>query len=78
MKPVLDPAPELAVSEWLNTDTPLTLAGLRGQVVVIEAFQMLCPGCVAHGLPQAQRVQSAFGRDLVVLGLHSSSSTTRR
>ncbi len=65
------PAPELAVSEWLNTDTPLTLAGLRGQVVVIEAFQMLCPGCVAHGLPQAQRVQTAFGRDLVVLGLHT-------
>ena len=71
MKSVLDPAPELVVSEWLNTETPLTLAGLRGEVVVIEAFQMLCPGCVAHGLPQAQRVQTAFGRDLVVLGLHS-------
>ena len=65
------PAPELAVSEWLNTEQPVTLTGLRGQVVVIEAFQMLCPGCVAHGLPQAQRVQTVFGRDLVVLGLHT-------
>lgn len=64
-------APELVVSEWLNTDAPLTLAGLRGEVVVIEAFQMLCPGCVVHGLPQAQRVQTVFGRDLVVLGLHT-------
>ena len=23
-------APELSVSEWLDSDTPLTLAGLRG------------------------------------------------
>ena len=64
-------APELAVSEWLNTDEPPTLSALRGQVVVIEAFQMLCPGCVTHGIPQVQRVQAAFGRDLVVLGLHT-------
>lgn len=64
-------APELEVSEWLNTSQPLSLAALRGQVVVIEAFQMLCPGCVAHGLPQVQRVQRAFGGDLVVLGLHT-------
>ena len=24
--------------------------------MVLEAFQMLCPGCVAHGLPQVQRI----------------------
>ena len=49
-------APELAVSRWFNTDENPTLAGLRGEVVVIEAFQMLCPGCVSHGIPQAQRI----------------------
>ncbi len=64
--------PELQVSEWFNTDTPLTLAGLRGQVVVVHAFQMLCPGCVAHGLPQAQRLAQVFAdRDLVLIGLHT-------
>ena len=62
---------ELAVSHWYNTDAPPTLAGLRGRVVVIEAFQMLCPGCVAHGLPQAQRVRQVFGDEVVVLGLHT-------
>gem|GEM_PF-3133559 len=41
-------APELVVSEWLNTDSAPTLANLRGNVVLIEAFQMLCPGCVSH------------------------------
>jgi hypothetical protein len=67
--PVL--APELAVSRWFNTDRPLTLDSLRGEVVLLEAFQMLCPGCVAHGLPLAQRVQAVFGRDVRVLGLHT-------
>ena len=32
---------------------------------------MLCPGCVSHGLPQAQRIEQVFGRDLTVLGLHT-------
>lgn len=64
-------APELSVSRWFNTTTPPTLEGLRGRVVVIEAFQMLCPGCVAHGLPQAKRIDSVFGSDVVTLGLHT-------
>ena len=65
-------APELMVSQWFNTDAPVTLAGLRGRVVVIEAFQMLCPGCVSHGLPQAQQIHSLFPKDKVaVLGLHT-------
>lgn len=65
-------APELQTSLWLNSPTPVTLAGLRGKVVFIEVFQMLCPGCVSHGLPQAVRVSQTFERDdVVVLGLHS-------
>ncbi|MFC4160680.1 peroxiredoxin family protein [Chitinimonas lacunae] len=65
-------APELAVSEWLNTDAPLRLAELRGRVVVIHAFQMLCPGCVAYGIPQAERIAQTFaGQEVVVLGLHT-------
>lgn len=64
-------APPLEVSRWFNTDTAITLDDLAGQVVVIEAFQMLCPGCVSHGLPQAQRIASAFDREVNVLGLHT-------
>lgn len=59
------------MSRWFNTDTDISLAGLAGRVVVIEAFQMLCPGCVAHGLPQAQRVAATFGNEVTVLGLHT-------
>lgn len=66
------PAPELAVSRWFNTRAPLTLAGLRGRPVLIHAFQMLCPGCVAHGTPQAERAHRLFrDTDLQVIGLHT-------
>lgn len=68
----LEMAPELQVDCWLNSDVPLSLEGLRGRVVLIEAFQMLCPGCVSHGLPQAGRVAETFKQeDLTVLGLHT-------
>lgn len=59
-------------SEWLNTDRPLGLEDFRGRVLAVEVFQMLCPGCVSHGLPQAQRVAQTFRPDdLAVIGLHS-------
>ncbi len=65
-------APTIHAAEWLNTDDPPTLEGLRGRVVAVEAFQMLCPGCVSHGLPQAQRIRQTFRpEDVTVLGLHS-------
>lgn len=64
--------PELSVSQWFNTDEPITLEKLRGKVVVIEAFQMLCPGCVSHGLPQAQQIAALFPTETVaVIGLHT-------
>ena len=64
--------PAIHASDWLNTDDPPTLAGLKGRVVAVEAFQMLCPGCVSHGLPQAQRLHRLFRReDVVVIGLHT-------
>lgn len=65
-------APELAVSQWLNTPEPPSLAKLRGRVVLLHAFQMLCPGCVSHGTPQAMRAHKLFrDTDLAVIGLHT-------
>ena len=61
----------LDVETWVNSD-PIDMSELRGRVVVIEAFQMLCPGCVSHGLPQARRIWQTFKRsDVVVIGLHT-------
>lgn len=66
------PAPELDVVQWFNTPEPLSLAALRGRVVVLHAFQMLCPGCVSAGLPQAQRIAALFpAQEVAVIGLHT-------
>jgi hypothetical protein len=66
-------APELLVHSWFNTDRPLLLAGLRGRVVVLAAFQVLCPNSIASGIPQAQRIYETFApSDVVVIGLHAT------
>lgn len=70
MAPLL--APEWRTTAWLNAEEPLTLARLRGQVVMLHAFQMLCPACVAQAIPQAKRVATLFAdAPLVVIGLHT-------
>ena len=65
------PTPSLDVDQWFNSE-PLTLDSLRGRVVLIEAFQMLCPACVTHSLPQAVRVRKLYPADEVaVIGIHT-------
>ena len=66
-------APELLVQTWFNTDKPLLLAGLQGRVVVLAAFQVLCPNSVAGGVPQAQSIFETFEpNDVAVIGLHAT------
>jgi peroxiredoxin len=65
-------APELQVSRWFNTKEPLTLAALRGRPILLHTFQMLCPGCVVHAIPQAQKIHGMLrNTDLAVVGLHT-------
>jgi len=60
------------ISAWLNTAAPIDLEAQRGHVVVACAFQMLCPGCVAHAIPQMKAVHELFGpQGVVVVGLHT-------
>jgi hypothetical protein len=72
MKDIYPASPEWRVSRWFNSEAPLSLGALRGKVVMVSAFQMLCPGCVGESLPQALRVREAFSEgDLAVVGLHT-------
>ena len=51
----------------------MSLAGLRDRVVVLVAFQVLCPQSVACGIPQAQRIFETFApSDVAVIGLHAT------
>ncbi|NLY34615.1 MAG: TlpA family protein disulfide reductase [Alcaligenaceae bacterium] len=66
------PIQEWHISQWFNTQQPLHLSNLRGHVVMIHAFQMLCPGCVLHAIPQAVRVHQGLASEgLKVIGLHT-------
>ena len=66
------PAPEWIVSQWLNSNDDITLASLRGRVVAVGAFQMLCPGCVSELIPQMRKAHTMFkGSDLSIIGLHT-------
>ena len=64
--------PEWDIAQWFNTDQPLRVADLRGQVVLIHASQMLCPGCVMHAIPQARQVHEQFAdQGVAMMGLHT-------
>ena len=72
LSPPGQPAPGWRTTEWLNSPRPIDLASLRGRVVVLHAFQMLCPACVSHGLPQAQRIHELFPpSEVATIGLHT-------
>jgi thiol-disulfide isomerase/thioredoxin len=65
--------PELEIASWLNVagEAP-SLKSLRGKVVLVTAFQMLCDGSLKHALPQLARVaKSTLPGQVAVLGLHT-------
>jgi cytochrome c biogenesis protein CcdA/thiol-disulfide isomerase/thioredoxin len=67
-------APELTgINAWLNTpgDTPLTLAGLRGKVVLIDFWTYSCINC-QRTLPHVEAWYHAYQKaGLVVIGVHT-------
>ena len=63
---------EIQASEWFNTPAPLKLTSLKGRVVILGAFQMLCPACVAHSIPQLKKLHQLFREaPVAVIGLHT-------
>ena len=63
--------PQLQVSRWFNAPADFSLAHLRGRVVILHTFQMLCPGCVLHAFPQLNRLAALQLPDLAIVGLHT-------
>lgn len=64
-------APEFAgIETWLNTE-PLSMAALRGQVVLVDFWTYGCINCV-HVLPHVVQWHEKYkDRGLVVVGVHS-------
>lgn len=64
-------APELVgISRWFNTP-PLSLAGLRGKVVLVDFWTLGCSNCI-HTLPHVQAWHRRYkDQGLVVIGVHT-------
>ena len=64
-----EPAPEIQVAKWVQGG-PLTLDRLKGRVVLIEVFQINCPGCFVHALPEVVYLHECYeAQGLTVIGL---------
>jgi len=65
-------APELDGGlAWFNTDRPLTLASLKGKIVLLDFWTYCCINCM-HVIPDHQRLEAKYANQLVVIGVHSA------
>lgn len=73
-----EPAPELTGAKgWLNTDKPLTLAGLRGKIVLLDFWTYGCINCI-HIIPDLKKLEAKYKNELVVIGVHSGKFDNER
>jgi thiol-disulfide isomerase/thioredoxin len=65
------PAPEWHNQSWLNTDKPITLASLRGRVVMLNFWVFTCYNCT-NTVPSLVTFDRQF-RDagLTLIGIHT-------
>ena len=62
-------APNVKVSDWIQ-GLPTNVDKLFGNIVVIEVFQVNCPGCFLYGLPQTISLYEKYkDKDVRVIGI---------
>ncbi|MCY7377591.1 MAG: redoxin domain-containing protein, partial [Pyrinomonadaceae bacterium] len=65
-------APELTGGKgWLNTDKPLSIAGLKGKVILLDFWTYGCINCI-HIIPDLKKLEAKYQKELVVIGVHSA------
>ncbi len=66
------PAPEFPTNlDWLNTKGVLSLADLRGKVVLLDFWTYGCINCI-HIIPDLKKLEEKYADELVVIGVHSA------
>lgn len=62
-------APNLKVSKWVQ-GMPTNIDKEKDNVVLVEVFQVNCPGCFIYGIPEAIEMYNKYHKDgLTVLGV---------
>lgn len=55
---------------WFNTDYNLTLASLKGRMVILDFWTSCCINCL-HVQPTLKRIEETFPDEVVIIGVHS-------
>src|SRR5699024_6621468 len=64
-------APELIGRRWMNSGgKELTLADLRGKVVLLDFWTFCCINCL-HVLDELRPLEEKYAKELVIIGVHS-------
>ena len=72
------PAPELKGGRgWLNTAKPLSLAALKGKIVLLDFWTYGCINCI-HIIPHLKPLEQKYANQLVVIGVHSGRYENER
>ena len=68
-----EPAPEFPSDlDWINTGGKrLSLAQLRGKVVLLDFWTFGCVNCM-HVIPDLKKLEATYPRELVVIGVHTA------
>lgn len=74
--PIAAPDLDGAVA-WLNVASPISMAQLRGKVVVLDFWTYGCVNCM-HILRDLKTLEQRFPDELVVVGIHSPKFTNER
>ena len=62
-------APNFGVSEWVQ-GAPTNFDQEKDKIIILEVFQVNCPGCFMHALPEAVNIYNKYKDDGVrVLGI---------
>ena len=65
-------APEITGGRgWLNTDKPLSIAALKGKIVLLDFWTYGCINCI-HIIPDLKKLEAKYAKELVVIGIHSA------
>ena len=71
-------APEITGGRgWLNTDKPLSLAALKGKIVLLDFWTYGCINCM-HIIPDLKKLEAKYANQLVVIGVHSAKFQNER
>jgi len=59
------------VKDGLNVSRPLTTDDVKGRILLLDFWTFACINCM-HIIPDLQKLEHEFGKDLTVIGVHSA------